>query len=840
MTLFSDLGTLETAGLIRVAKVEPDLEYLFRHALVQDTAYASLLENDRKRLHLAVGDAIETLYPERRTELAAILAKHFREAGEEARSLSYFLIAGDEALSAYANQEAEILYRSALDLSCCTDTENAWLYSGLGEALYRQSRLDEALQMFWKGIEIYKLNGDSDGVARLYARVGRVEWYVGDRPEGLRICLEGLELVKDAPDSRGKATLMHETARAYYFNGMSEKALELCRKTLDLAEQLGAVHVQADTLATLGILSGISAEESLGALRKAVELSEANQLYMVAMRAHHNLGTMLRTWLGDNETAMEHFRRGAELGQLRGVAAEELMATLSYVGCLYGPGRLKEIEAALPHLEELAGKISNPGPSIEAIKFTRAALVGYRGDWKSALVTYRECLEEARRSQNLESELNLINELTWILLELNRWGTIPDLSEVEALLLDASKHLEQDDSNEKMWIYPCMAILRVRQGRLDDAHHLMKKSQAVSTCSPSIWNTYLQGIAHMEIACAEKNWSDALAAVEETANQEARHGFRLNRAKTLLTWADIHIQRGEPADHERAQALLWESLALFNEMEVGYFPEIIKARLKEVQTIILTQTLDHEKMTKDLKKARLVQESLLPETLPDLPGWELSVALQSAGETSGDFYDYLPLSGGKMGILIADVTDKGTSAALYMALSRSLWRTFAAEYPDHPNRTMELTNRRILADTHGGLIITLFYGILDPQNGDFSYCSAGHYPAYLLRSLDGSIEELARTGIPLGVMEETSWNSETIRIEPGDTLVLYTDGMTDALNDREEFFGQERMKQAVQKYTSYPPEVMKEALLADVRNWIGQAQQYDDITLLVIGRQKAL
>jgi serine phosphatase RsbU (regulator of sigma subunit) len=838
MTLFSDLGTLETAGLIRVSKVEPDLEYLFRHALVQDTAYTSLLESDRKRLHLAVGNAIENLYPERRTELAAILAQHFREAGEGERSLSYFLIAGDEALSAYANQEAEILYRSALDLSCCTDTENAWLFSGLGEALYRQSRLEEALEVFWKGIEIYKVSGDSDGIARLYARVGRVEWYVGDRPEGLRICLEGLELVKDAPDSRGKATLMHETARAYYFNGMSDKALPLCRQTLELAEQLGAVHVQADTLATLGILSGISAEESLDALRKAVEISEANNLYQVAMRAQHKLGTMLRTWLGDNETAMEHFRRGAELGRLRGVAAEELMASLSYIGCLFGPGRLNEIDAELPHLEELAGMISNPGPSLEAIKFTRAVLVGYRGDWNSALVIYRECLEEARRSQNLESELNLLNELSWVLLDLNRWGTLTDLDEVEALMLDASKHLEQDDSNEKMWIYPRMAVLRVRQGRLDDAHHLMKKSQAEATISPSIWNTYLQGIANTEIACAEKKWSEALAAVEDTANMEERHGFRLNRAKTLLTWADIHIQRGEPADHERAQALLWESLALFNEMEVGYYPEIIKARLKEVQTIILTQTLDHEKMTKDLKKARLVQESLLPETLPTLPGWELSVALESAGETSGYFYDFLPMPGGKMGFLIADVTDKGTSAALYMALSRSIWRTFAAEYPDHPERTMELTNRRFLADTHGGLFITLFYAILDPQNGDFSYCSAGHYPVYLVRSFEGSIEELARTGIPLGVMEETSWNCVSIHIEPGDLLVLYTDGITDALNDRDEFYGQDRLKQGVQKYSSQSPEEMKEALLVDVRDWIGQAQQFDDITLLVIGRKK--
>jgi predicted ATPase len=110
MTLFSDLGTLESAGLIRVAKVEPDLEYHFLHSLVQDAAYASLLNGDRKRLHLEVGNAIESLYPERRKELAGLLGYHFQEAGQDMRALSYFLVAGDEALAAYANQEAEIQY----------------------------------------------------------------------------------------------------------------------------------------------------------------------------------------------------------------------------------------------------------------------------------------------------------------------------------------------------------------------------------------------------------------------------------------------------------------------------------------------------------------------------------------------------------------------------------------------------------------------------------------------------------------------------------------------------------------------------------------------------------
>src|SRR4030042_4269297 len=137
MTLFSDRGTLESAGVIRVAKVEPDLEYNFLHSLVQDAAYASLLDSDRKRLHLAVGDAIESLYPDRRKELAALLGYHFQEAGQERRALTYFLVAGDEALSAFANKEAEIQYRRALSLVCCTEPEIVKLYSGLGEALYR-------------------------------------------------------------------------------------------------------------------------------------------------------------------------------------------------------------------------------------------------------------------------------------------------------------------------------------------------------------------------------------------------------------------------------------------------------------------------------------------------------------------------------------------------------------------------------------------------------------------------------------------------------------------------------------------------------------------------------
>lgn len=838
MSLFSDLSTLESAGLIRVAKVEPDLEYNFLHTLVQDAAYASLLESDRKRLHLAVGEAIESLYPDRRKELAAILAYHFREAGQEVRALSYYLMAGDKALAAYANQEAEIQYRRGLELVCCSDEEIARLYTGLGEALYRQSRFDESLQAMRSAIDIYKASGSSDGIAKVYARLGRILWYRGSRPNGLKVCLEGLELVKDAPDSKGKASLMHETARAYHFNRMSDKALPLCRQALSLAEQFGASYLQADALATLGILSGVTPEESLDALRKSVELAEANGFYQVGMRAHQNLGTMLQTWLLDNETALKHFHRSAELGRMRGAASEEIIGLLSYVFSLFNTGRINEIEAELPRLEELVENLSNPIPMQVAVKNLKGMLSEYHGDWDTAISILRECLNTWHKHKNLEAEVNLIDELTWILLEKNRWGELEQLDEIEKLLTGAIRIIEKDNSNEKMWAYPRMAILRARQGSLDEAHAWLERVQELAETIPSAWNTLFQRECEVEIATAEQNWNVALETIEKLTTLQVRSGLRTNSARSLLCWADLHIRSGRPADIERGRVLLRESLTAFDEIGMGHYPDIAQKMLQMVRNKSYAQALDHEKMTKDLKKARQAQESLLPANIPNLPGWGLAVVLKPAHETSGDFYDFLPLPEGRLGLIIADVTDKGTSAALFMALSRSLWRTFAADYPDNPEKTMSVTNHRILADTHGGLFITLFYGILNPQDGTFIYCSAGHHPAYLVRAADGAVEELNRTGIPLGVLEEVNWNSMQVTIEHGDTLVLYTDGITDAANAGEQFFSTERLLETVRKQAEKPAQETLDRVLSDVHTWVGDAQQFDDITLMVITREK--
>ncbi|MCP4520009.1 MAG: hypothetical protein GY824_32840, partial [Delftia sp.] len=280
------LSTLEIAGLVRVERIEPELTYRFRHALVQDAAYSSLLTTDRKRLHLAVGETLERVYHEQLAsrEFAPRLGQHFSEAGDETRALKYFTLAGDTALTSCANQEAQGHYRRALDL-VYSQAERADLLLGLGRALYRQSRFQDAIQTWRQGIELYQELEDSDGVAQLYARSARATWYGGDTLACLKLCQEGMAAIAAAPESRGVAMLIHEAARAYYFNGLPEQVRPHCLRALEMAKRLGIIGVQAEALATLGVLPDQTPEAALEALNRAIELSEDAGLLHQAARA---------------------------------------------------------------------------------------------------------------------------------------------------------------------------------------------------------------------------------------------------------------------------------------------------------------------------------------------------------------------------------------------------------------------------------------------------------------------------------------------------------------------------------------------------------------------------
>lgn len=280
----------------------------------------------------------------------------------------------------------------------------------------------------------------------------------------------------------------------------------------------------------------------------------------------------------------------------------------------------------------------------------------------------------------------------------------------------------------------------------------------------------------------------------------------------------------------------WDRRAL-----TSLFPALqsLAAQIASVlhQAEIYAETLEYQATLQELEFAGRIQAGFLPTELPRLAGWELAVTLLPARETSGDYFDIIPFSDGRVGILIADVTDKGLGAALYMAISRTLIRTYALEYEASPDVIFFSVNQRILQDASTNLFVTAFFGVLDPASGELVYANAGHNPPFLLSAADGgAIHALAPTGMPIGVDEEASWSLERIQIQPGDTLVLYTDGIPDAQNSDGVLFRERRLLDTVQSRFGSPAQDIQIAILDEIERFVGESPQFDDITLLVLLR----
>ncbi len=191
----------------------------------------------------------------------------------------------------------------------------------------------------------------------------------------------------------------------------------------------------------------------------------------------------------------------------------------------------------------------------------------------------------------------------------------------------------------------------------------------------------------------------------------------------------------------------------------------------------INQRLQHE-----FTLAGAVQSSFLPGVLPTIPSWQFAASLRSARETSGDFYDVIQLPDGMYGLLIADVVDKGVPAALLMALSWSLIWSYALQHSASSCAVFEEVNQRLFQHLGGSHFLTCFYAVLNPDTGSVVYCNAGHPPPLHLKKGKGQIDRLDRTGPPLGVLEKGHWDTHEFTIKPGETLILYTDGVTDSCN----------------------------------------------------------
>ncbi len=240
----------------------------------------------------------------------------------------------------------------------------------------------------------------------------------------------------------------------------------------------------------------------------------------------------------------------------------------------------------------------------------------------------------------------------------------------------------------------------------------------------------------------------------------------------------------------------------------------------------------------ELHIAAEIQQSFLPEIIPQITGFDIAAKSVMAKEVGGDFFDVIPfeiipLEKGTLGIIIADVSGKGVPAALFMALSRIVVRVNALWHRD-PAKVIFDANNVIAQDSKAGMFVTLFYGILSEKNQTLTYVNAGHNPPVVFRSRDGSLEELMPTGIVLGAVENREYFSRTIGIGTGDIIVMYTDGITESINAREEMYGEERLYSIIRTNARLPAQEILAKILESVQQFTGDMPQFDDITLMVI------
>jgi serine phosphatase RsbU (regulator of sigma subunit) len=243
----------------------------------------------------------------------------------------------------------------------------------------------------------------------------------------------------------------------------------------------------------------------------------------------------------------------------------------------------------------------------------------------------------------------------------------------------------------------------------------------------------------------------------------------------------------------------------------------------------------NKRMEQELALAGSIQTGFMARELPQITGWQQAASLIPARQTSGDFYDIYPLGKGRYGILVADVVDKGVGAALIMAFCWALVHTYASRHPDRPDLVMQKVDHRLFSDTHSRQFVTLFYGVLDTTKNMIHYCNAGHNPPYLFSTgTTQSVQSLGRTGVPLGISEGMSWKISSACFHPGDLLVLYTDGVTEAENACHEFFGSDRLIAMVKENFGKSALEIHELVIRGLCEFAGSLSQCDDITLMVL------
>jgi tetratricopeptide (TPR) repeat protein len=544
----------------------------FAHRLIATALKESLSGLRRSRLHRRVATALLALYPD---DLDA-LAYHYEQAKDTKNAVLYYIKAGDRARRIYANREAERYYRAALDLAD-DGHELGAITAGLGEALFSQSRFEEAIQSWQKAIQVYQdtSESDSDQAAHLYARSARAAWFLNDEARGLAICREGMASLTITAETPGIAALLHETARACYFNNLPDEALDLCEKALALAERLELIDVQADTLATLGILPNQTLQARIEFLGKAIKLAESAGLLSAASRAHLNLSSQLSE-MGELHAARAHALKGYEHARKLGNSTFMLiyLTSVSFISV-----ELAEFDLARQYLAEVrALRESIPGPSmqIDDIDHIERTILDMQGEWEqtaeSAMAYLQNPPENTSPGDLARAKLLLANSL----IERDQFGEALKVTD------EILKVAPNDKNNTLLLVLFLNAASHTYLGNLEQASQAISKMEASRPAEPNFYYDIFTPLAKANLLAYQGEWEQADRLYQSQIEYTQQHKLRWHQARILLNWAQVDLlaKRGESAEQTRLH--LEQARQIFTTIKASGYLQKIQKYLAEV------------------------------------------------------------------------------------------------------------------------------------------------------------------------------------------------------------------------------------------------------------------
>jgi hypothetical protein len=572
VSLATHLTALETFGLIRLAQIEPELEYLFRHALVQDAAYASILKADRKHLHLAIGETIERIYPDQLGELAPVLGRHFQLAEDYERAARYFAQAAERAMHGHAAAEAEQFYAAALELTPAqARPARIPLLDGLGGARHIQGRHHLAVEAWRTAAQLQDELGDYNAMALSYTRISRALYYAGELEGQISFLSEGLEYLKDKLATPGLSQLLRAIAMAYFFNGRAEPALDYARQALELAQRLNNPAGLASAYVAWGtVLPRSRSLEKQAALEQAAQLADQNNLRELYITARFNLADLLVNNFSALPEACAIYHELLADVRERHIVFAELWSTCDLVWALLLLGKCSEAADLIQRIAELLRVVPNPGQIVPAARFAEAAAARFQGDLISARRLAQNGLAFARRQKDWQS----ISWLTLLLGELELEQA--NCAAAEKDLLECIEAGDRGLGRQDVVPRCMLSLTYTRWNNLSEARRRLAEARARAP-----WPADAPWIAWAEagLAQAEGRWAAALAAYQTAAQTRADLGQRWYRADTLRQWAAAHLARNAPGDIDRARDLLRAAQTEFQAMNVPQYAALSAEQL---------------------------------------------------------------------------------------------------------------------------------------------------------------------------------------------------------------------------------------------------------------------